>query len=321
MAYIKEEERKIKLKGPGYKLLYTLPGHKNAVSSVKFSPSGIYLASAAYDKVIKIWDVSSGTLECSLIGHEQGTSDIDWSSDSRLLVSASDDTNLKIWDVNRQQCVSTLTGHTQFVFCTKFSSSADKVISGSDDLSVKFWDVSSGKCYKTIKEHTDRVSAVDFSPERSLANLVLTCSYDGNCYLYDLKTYKQVLKLPCDGVPVSFAKFSPNGKYILMATLDNKLRLWDIFNADREIKCVRQYTGHKNKIFSVFSNFSVTGGKYIVSGSEDNFIYVWDLNKEVLVEKISGHKDVVLCTDCHPTENIIASGALESDKTVKLWRS
>ena len=27
--------------------------------------------------------------------------------------------------------------------------------------------------------------------------------------------------------PVSFVKFSPNGKYILAATLDNTLKLWD----------------------------------------------------------------------------------------------
>ena len=86
-------------------------------------------------------------------------------------------------------------------------------------------------------------------------------------------------------------------------------------------KCLKTYTGHKNEKYCIFANFSVTGGKWIVSGSEDSQVYIWNLQTKEIVQKLNGHTDVVLSTACHPTENIIASASLENDKTIKLWRS
>lgn len=78
-------------------------------------------------------------------------------------------------------------------------------------------------------------------------------------------------------------------------------------------------TGHKNKKYCVFCCFFTVGGtKWILSGSEDNALYIWDLKTTNLIWTLEEHKDVVLSCDAHPTLPMIVSGSL--DKSLKLWR-
>lgn len=125
---------------------------------------------------------------------------------------------------------------------------------------------------------------------------------------------KKVAKNP----GVGFLKFSPNGKYILVSTWDNRIRLWS-FQDGREI--LKTYSGHKNELHCCFASFSVTGGKWIVSGSEDGAAYIWNLQTKEIMQRLTGHKAPVIALSCHPIDNIIATGALAPDNSVKLWFS
>lgn len=66
------------------------------------------------------------------------------------------------------------------------------------------------------------------------------------------------------------------------------------------------------------SCLSTVNGKWVLSGSEDNQLYMWELNSCQIVRKLSGHTKPVLSCDAHPSDQVIVSGSL--DKSIKLWR-
>lgn len=84
-------------------------------------------------------------------------------------------------------------------------------------------------------------------------------------------------------------------------------------------KFLKIYQGHVNKVYCITPTFSVTNGKYIVSGSEDHCVYLWDLQGRNLIQRLEGHTDTVISVSCHPKQNMIASAGLDKDRTVRIW--
>lgn len=121
------------------KPLARLTGHQQLVNDVKFSPDGRILASASFDKSIKLWDGKTGKFICTLRGHVQAVYMISFSADSRLMVSGSADSTLKLWNMKNKKLEYDLPGHADEVYAVDWSTDGLRVASGGKDKVLKLW--------------------------------------------------------------------------------------------------------------------------------------------------------------------------------------
>jgi ribosome assembly protein 4 len=118
--------------------LLRLTGHGKPVTLVQFSPDGRLIASASFDKNIKIWSCNGKYLG-TLRGHVGEVYQIAWSSDSRLLVSGSKDSTLKVWNIKTLKLDFDLPGHADEVYSVDWSPDGQRVASGGKDKVLKIW--------------------------------------------------------------------------------------------------------------------------------------------------------------------------------------
>lgn len=116
-----------------------MTGHQNLINDVKFSPDMRLVASASFDKSVKIWQGTTGKFVATLHGHVQRVYQIAWSADSRLLVSSSADSTLKLWNMQTFKIMIDLPGHADEVYAVDWSPDGQRVVSGGKDKVIKIW--------------------------------------------------------------------------------------------------------------------------------------------------------------------------------------
>ncbi|MFC5214396.1 AAA family ATPase [Streptomyces coerulescens] len=306
-----------------------LRGHTGAVYLTSFSPDGRLLATASYDRTVRLWDVADRDrpkpLGKPLTGHRSWVSSAVFSPDGRTLASAADDGTVRLWDVTRpsrpRPIGAPLTGHKGTIYLVAFSPDGRTLASVSEDRTVRLWNVADPKRPKalaTLAEADAAVRSVAFSPD---GDTLAAGGDDDTIRLWDVTAPDRPEQLATLGGHtdlVHSVAFSPDGRTLASGSADDTIRLWDVADPRRGRQLGAPLTGHTGPIWSVAFN---PDGNTLAAASADSTASLWNVSDPAypsqVGEPLAGASGEMYALGFSPDGRTLATGS--GDSKVRLW--
>ena len=198
--------------------------------------------------------------------------------------------------------------------CIFIPNSNTMFLSGSIDRKLLVIDINSDKIPFLDIGKFVRIKQILFSES---LNLIIVIPYSiSDIMVYDFQKNKMSFRVELnEEIVYSNISKSDKGKYILINTSKSfpKILLYNLKNTKTEDK----YYGHSQKTMIIKCAFAGNKDQYIISGSEDGCVYLWDRNipgKNIYCFK--GHFGCVNSVEL-VFDDVIFSGS--DDKSLKIW--
>jgi len=210
-----------------WKLLPPLGGHTDVVSSIAFTGDGKKLASASFDKTVRVWDVAERKLLGTSTVHSDFVYAVAFDPKGEFFVSASKDRTCRVIDVATMKSRLTLSGMDQDILAVAVSSDGQRIVSSGFEASLYWWDAQTGAQVKRGGGYGNATHELAFIGDGSV---VVSAGADNNVRLWDPKTQAAIRAFPAPSVPYAVAIRS-DGKQIAAGCFDGQLRIWEVATA------------------------------------------------------------------------------------------
>ncbi|KAH8511849.1 hypothetical protein H0E87_009142 [Populus deltoides] len=133
--------------------------HSHLVTDVRFRPSSSILATASFDKTVRIWDAAKPSISLfKLLGHAEQVMSLDFHPRKvDLLCSCDGNDEIRLWNVNKRTCMRVSKGATRQV---RFQPTTGKLMATSTGNSINVIDVEVGNLVWDLKGHSKEVLSI-----------------------------------------------------------------------------------------------------------------------------------------------------------------
>lgn len=314
---------------------YTLRSHFDGVRALAFHPQEPVLVTASEDHTLKLWNLQKTVFTKKSAGldveplytfraHTAPVLCLAMSTTGEYCYSAGIDGAIHCWNLpssnidpydsyDESVLRTTLTGHTDAVWGLSVNHTKDQLISCSADGTVKLWSTQ-GLLNTYASEAEGIPSSVDFV--RDEPDRIVVAYNSAHCIIYDTETGKPVVKLEATqemngnvGKFINKVVCHPTLPITVTAHEDRHIRFWD--NTTGAL--IHSMVAHLEPVTSLAID---THGLYLLSGSHDCSIRLWNLDNKTCVQEITAHRkkfdESIFDVAFHPTRAYIASAGADA---------
>ncbi|KAJ3114091.1 pre-mRNA-splicing factor prp46 [Physocladia obscura] len=297
-----------------WKLMRVISGHLGWVRSIAVDCGNEWFATGAGDRVVKIWDLATGTLKLSLTGHISTVRGLAVSSRHPYLFTCGEDKMVKCWDLEYNKVIRHYHGHLSGVYCMSLHPTLDVLVTGGRDATGRVWDIRTKNQIFALTGHQGTIA--DVKTQESDPQII-TASSDSTVKLWDLAAGKATTTLTNHKKSVRALAINPNENTFASASTDN-IKQWKFPRGD----FIQNLSGHN----SIVNTLSINQDNVMFSGGDNGSMYFWDYKTGYNFQTAEAaaqpgsldSENGIFCSTFDQTGTRLITG--EGDKTIKVWK-
>uniref|UniRef100_A0A0N4Z8X4 WD_REPEATS_REGION domain-containing protein n=1 Tax=Parastrongyloides trichosuri TaxID=131310 RepID=A0A0N4Z8X4_PARTI len=321
---------------------FTLRSHYDVVRQMQFHPVEPLLITASEDGTAKLWNIAN-RINCdnksssyndidpiyTFRGHKAPILAMDMSATGEQCFTADLDGTICVWNVpqinsegndiyDSSVLSERLLGHTNAIWGLTYQSSSNRLITSSADKTIKIWDVGAGDDALVQSYDNSRVpctiDVVAAEPYHIVAGFLNRIAS-----IFDIETGQVVLNFEYnDGDVGEITKIlsHPTMPVTIVGGTDRRIRYFD----NNTGKLIHSTVAHVESISTLAID---PNGLYLLSGSHDGSLRLWNMEKRTCLQEIAAHRKKfdmsVMSVAFHPSRPIIGSAG--ADSLAKIYTS